>query len=139
MNNYPIWDFRSLISIKPIPVEFAIQSLSRENLIEILRSYQYLLKTNQMNEELFFIFSNGIRKGISKYQYPLITLNLFYDYPEFYSSIIEGLKFLEKNHPNVNYGNTHHLYDEDISIDHICLLLNNFKNLYLNYFGRPRN
>ena len=135
--SYPPWDFRSLISLDPIPIDFAIQSIARENLVEFLRSYKYITQTNQLNDELFYIMCQGLQEGISNYSYPLVNLQLLHTYPEFYTIVIEALTCLKQRLPVLNYGDTFHHYNEDCSVKTIDLLLEKFCNAHmiLSYCG----
>jgi len=132
-NKYPPWDFRNLITLNPIPIDFAIKALQRENIVEVVRTYNYLLQTDQMDDDISYIIFNGLCYGISSYSYPINSLYILYNYPELYDPTISGLELLRKKCPIMNYGNTYHHYDHDYSEKNIDSILSTFHSLNNSY------
>ncbi len=128
--NYPSWDFRALISKNPINIDLAIQSLERENLSEIIRSYNYLIKTNQLDDIIYYIIFWGIVNGIAKYRHPINSLINLSCCPDLYESVIIGLENLIEKHPVLSYGDTYHHYNDDYCYENLNSVLDHFINLY---------
>lgn len=101
-NNYPIYDFRYLLTNNASEKEL-INSLSRENIYNIIQSWNYL----KHDQNLFKVFAKGLENGIQKERYPFEYLPLLIDYPEFNDYVINGLylcldKYIDTNDEKKN-------------------------------------
>lgn len=127
---YPPWDFRNLISMNPIPIQLAVESLSYENLKEIVRSLRYLKDNCKLTNEICYIFHAGIINGIVNYSYPISNLELLCDTPELYLAVIIGLETVVEKE-KINYGDTYHHYCDDCNNHNIINMINKFKQLLI--------
>lgn len=91
---YPSRDFQHLIT-QPIDLirqsePILIRALAREPFPEILRYWSDSQKPNN----LLHIYCKGIEDAVGRDRYPLYQLQSVEDYPEFWSSVLNGLRRL---------------------------------------------
>ena len=87
---YPNRDFRYLINQTNVPESMLIRSLGREPFHEVLHYWT----TSQKPDRLLHIYRQGIEDAIARDRYPLYQLQSVESYPEFWISILNGLKRL---------------------------------------------
>lgn len=87
---YPNRDFRYLVNQSDVPECTLIRSLARESIPEILRYWT----NTQKPDHLLQIYCQGIEDAIARDRYPLYQLESIRSYPEFWNSLLNGLKRL---------------------------------------------